>query len=68
MAIIKKNLKEDKKKDSISFTIDQSLFHKEIELKAHDLYLKRLNTNAPGDHLSDWLIAESDIKRKYKIL
>lgn len=68
MAFVKKTAKEEKKTDLMSFTLDQSAFHKEVELKAHDLYLKRQKTNAPGDTLSDWLIAESELKRKYRML
>jgi hypothetical protein len=40
-------------------------FMEEIRARANEIYLKR--GNAPGDELSDWLEAEKDIKKKYKI-
>jgi hypothetical protein len=48
-----------------SIGLDQ--FKAEIEKKAKEIYLKRQATKAPGDALSDWLIAEKEIKAVHHI-
>ncbi len=42
-------------------------FKAEIEARAKEIYLKRQVTKTPGDALSDWLMAEKEIKAKYNI-
>jgi hypothetical protein len=37
----------------------------EIGKLAGEIHKKRTASNKPGDHLSDWLQAEKEIKRKY---
>jgi len=39
----------------------------EIKSLAHQVYLERIEKNEAGDELSDWLKAESEIKKKYKL-
>lgn len=39
----------------------------EIQKRAYEIYLGREAGRLPGDGLSDWLQAETEIKRKYKI-
>jgi hypothetical protein len=46
---------------------DLTSFLHEIKEKAYEIFLKRQMANAPGDELSDWLNAEAEIKKKYKI-
>ena len=42
-------------------------FKAEVEKRAKEIFLKRQETRAEGDALSDWLQAEKEIKRKYRI-
>ena len=42
-------------------------FKADIEKRAKGIFLKRQETNTPGDALSDWLQAEKLIKEKYRI-
>jgi hypothetical protein len=37
----------------------------EICMHAEEIYKKRMAKNQPGDALSDWLLAEKVIKKKY---
>jgi len=46
---------------------DLSNFLLEIKSKAYDIFLERQRTNKPGDEMSDWLKAEVEIKKKYKM-
>jgi hypothetical protein len=39
----------------------------EIRSVAHEIYLKRMKENKPGNDLSDWLEAEKIVKSKYGI-
>ena len=39
----------------------------EIKAKAHEVFLKRCAKNEGGDELSDWLKAEAEIKKKYRL-
>lgn len=48
-----------------SMGLDQ--FKAEIEKRAKEIFLKRQNSKAPGDALSDWLLAEKEIKAKHHI-
>jgi hypothetical protein len=48
-----------------SIGLDQ--FKSEIEKRAKELYNTRQAIKAPGDALSDWLMAEEEIKAKYNI-
>jgi hypothetical protein len=38
------------------------LVNTEIAKRAKEIYLKRQKTKAPGDELSDWLLAEKKVK------
>ena len=40
-------------------------FMEEIRARANEIFIKR--AGGPGDDLSDWLQAEKEIKKKYKI-
>lgn len=40
---------------------------KEIDERAHRIYLDRIAAHTPGDELSDWLRAETEIKKKHKL-
>jgi hypothetical protein len=42
-------------------------FKAEIEKRAKEIFLKRQNSKAAGDALSDWLLAEKEIKAKHHI-
>jgi hypothetical protein len=42
-------------------------FKAEIEKRAKEIFLKRQASKAPGDALSDWLLAEQEIKAKHHI-
>jgi len=53
------------KKEGFSFGLDQ--FKAEIEKRAKDIFLKRQASKAPGDALSDWLLAEKEIKANHHI-
>ena len=46
---------------------DLKEFLHEIEVKAFDIYLNRVQNNLPGSELSDWLEAEAVIKAKHGI-
>jgi len=47
---------------------DISLYFGEIQQNAYVKFINRQNKNEPGNELSDWLIAEKEIKAKYKSL
>jgi Protein of unknown function (DUF2934) len=59
------NKPADPQKAAPSIGLDQ--FKAEIEKRAKELYLTRQSIKAPGDALSDWLMAEEEIKAKHKI-
>jgi hypothetical protein len=42
-------------------------FLSEIEKRAYELYLQRVNKGGNGGDLSDWLQAEAEIKAKYHL-
>jgi hypothetical protein len=42
-------------------------FLSEIEKRAYELYLQRVNKGGNGSDLSDWLQAEAEIKSKYRL-
>jgi hypothetical protein len=52
-------------KAGLSVDLDQ--FKAEIEKRAREIFLKRQKSLAPGDALSDWLVAEKEIKSKHLI-
>ncbi|MFQ3619751.1 MAG: DUF2934 domain-containing protein [Spirochaetales bacterium] len=39
----------------------------EIRERAEEIYLRRISTGEPGDELSDWLTAETEVKQKYRL-
>lgn len=47
--------------------VELDQFLSEIEKRAYEIFLDRHNTGKPGNEMSDWLQAESEIKAKYKI-
>ncbi len=53
------------KKQTVRPSLEQ--VQDEIKALAHQVYLKRIEKNEAGDELSDWLKAESEIKKKYKL-
>jgi hypothetical protein len=42
-------------------------FKAEVGKRAQEIFLKRQETKAAGDSLSDWLQAEKEIKAKYRL-
>ena len=42
-------------------------FLEEVEKKAYELYQKRIKSGVAGDDISDWFLAEKEIKEKYKL-
>jgi hypothetical protein len=36
----------------------------EIEKRAREIFLRRQKSKTPGDELSDWLLAEKEVKSK----
>lgn len=40
-------------------------FLHEIEIRAYEIYLERAKHGKPGNEMTDWLAAETEIKRKY---
>jgi hypothetical protein len=48
-----------------SISLDQ--FKAEIEKRAKEIFLKRRDSKAPGDAMSDWLQAEKEIKAQHHI-
>ncbi len=57
------------KKASKKAKSDISLWElkREIDERAHQIYLDRIAAHKEGDELSDWLQAESDIRKKHKL-
>ncbi len=57
------------KKAGFSFGINQfkakDQFKAEIEKRAKEIFLKRQASKAPGDALSDWLLAEKEMREKH---
>jgi Protein of unknown function (DUF2934) len=47
------------RKQDISRDLDQ--LKALIEIRAKEIFLKRQNSQSPGDALSDWLLAEKEI-------
>ena len=63
-----KSSKAGKKTQTQSYLKDipVDLFN-QIQLRAYYLFCDRTEKLAPGTHFDDWLKAEKEIKRKYKI-
>ena len=57
------------KKDASSGTqrIGLEQFKAQIEKRAAEVYQERVAANRKGDALSDWLVAESEIKKRNNI-
>lgn len=55
------------KKATEKKAVDLQQFLGEIEKLAYESYLERKNDNIPGSELTDWLKAEDQIKKKYKL-
>lgn len=55
------------KEQKATKSVDLSSFLNEIEVKAYEIFLERQRNNTPGDGMSDWLKAETEIKKKHKI-
>ena len=47
--------------------IDLSQFIRLVEDKAYDVFMARQKAGKPGDALSDWLKAEKEIRKQYKL-
>ncbi|MBN1882291.1 MAG: DUF2934 domain-containing protein [Deltaproteobacteria bacterium] len=47
--------------------VDLGEFLEEIRARAHEIFEQRTRDGISGDDLSDWLQAEAEIKKKYKI-
>ncbi len=70
MATVKSILSTEpkNKKKKYESSIEFPGFREEIQLRAYYNYLKRLNSNIPGNELSDWLEAEKSITSKQKAI
>lgn len=53
------------KKQAVRPSLEQ--LQDEIKALAHQVYLKRCEKQEAGDELSDWLKAEAELKKKYKL-
>jgi hypothetical protein len=62
---IKKTASATKKKAAPPPSVNLEDFMEEIRARANEIYLER--ADGPGDDLSDWLQAEKEVKKKYKI-
>jgi hypothetical protein len=63
---MEKNGKKTKKvAEESTIPITPEKLEEEIHIKAREIYLARGDAN--GDALADWLQAEKEIKKKYKI-
>jgi hypothetical protein len=60
-AVMVKEVKKAQPKPSLE------MFQDEIRKIAEGIYIKRTASNKPGDALSDWLQAEKEVKKKYKL-
>jgi hypothetical protein len=60
---MEKKVKKTAKESTIPITPEQ--LEEEIRIRAREIYLAR--GDARGDSLADWLQAEKEIKKKYKI-
>ena len=40
---------------------------REISVRAHQIYEERRAAGRPGDDLTDWLAAEAEVKKRYKL-
>jgi len=47
--------------------VNLNQFLDEIKSTAYEIYQERINKNASGDEMQDWLKAETKIKKKYNI-
>jgi hypothetical protein len=56
-----------KKKPAAKSSITLWELKKQIDERAHQLYLDRIAAHRQGDELSDWLQAEGEIKKKHKL-
>lgn len=61
----KKEKKTKKVAEASAIPITLEKFEEEIRIKAREIYLARGDAN--GDALADWLQAEKEIKKKYKM-
>ena len=61
----KKEKKTKKVAKESSIPITPEKLEEEIHIRAREIFLARGNAN--GDALADWLQAEKEIKKKYKI-
>jgi hypothetical protein len=56
-----------KKSTGPKSTISLWELKREIDERAHQIYLDRIAAHKEGDDLSDWLQAESEVKKKHKL-
>lgn len=56
---------ETKKASKKKVSITPEQLEEEISERAKQIFMKRGDT--PGDALSDWLLAEKEIKKKYNL-
>jgi hypothetical protein len=63
---MEKQVKKTKRVAEVStMLITPEKLEEEINIRAREIYLARSDAN--GDALADWLQAEKEIKKKYKI-
>ena len=46
---------------------DLEKFLGEVQQKAFEIYQDRMKSGKPGDGLSDWLLAETEIRKAHKL-
>jgi hypothetical protein len=61
-AVSKTTKKQPPKKEAKFYSAEQ--INEMIQRKAYEIYLKR--SGKPGDHISDWLVAEKLVKSEIK--
>ena len=49
-------------------TVTLEQLKREIEVRAHQVYEERRAAGRPGDDLADWLAAEAEVKKRYKLM
>jgi len=64
---VKKTVKKEAPGAKKTIRPDLKEFLNEVEKKAYELYQVRIKSSVSGDDISDWFLAEKEIKEKYKL-
>ncbi len=68
MAMMKNPSAKAATSQKASFPVSFGQFRVKVQKRAKAIFLKRQELKTPGDALSDWLLAEKEIKAKYHIV